>query len=149
MRELSGSLAQGRAFQPLDASLLRGWLHSSIIGIGQMGIVIILVIMLLISVIRLQQRRAAKHRSEDETFYHLSICIPDMNPLGEGHILLWHVAKGETIRTGQSLVTVQAERYFDIQAPHHGVLLEIKQEEGKKVDAGDVLCVIGVKIHKR
>ena len=70
--------------------------------------------------------------------------LPDVGEgLGEGEVLKWHVAIGDTVTADQIIVDVQTDKAIvEIPAPHTGVLVEQGGQPGDVLPIGAMLAVI-------
>jgi biotin carboxyl carrier protein len=60
-----------------------------------------------------------------------------------GKIVKVLVAEGETVRTGQPLVVMEAMKMeHSIGAPHDGIVAEVRVSEGQQVSEGHVVVVV-------
>ena len=64
--------------------------------------------------------------------------------MDEGTILSWYKKEGETVQTGEALLSVETDKVaIDVEAPSAGALLKIVVPEGATVPLGEVLAYIG------
>lgn len=60
-----------------------------------------------------------------------------------GNILAVNVAAGDTVKSGQVLMILEAMKMEnEIMAPHDGVVKSIHATKGSAVEAGALLCVL-------
>ena len=67
--------------------------------------------------------------------------FPDIGEgLEEGVIVQWHVDKGQKVKMGESLVTMETDKVVtEIPSPRDGVIKSISVEKGNAVDKGQLL----------
>jgi len=72
--------------------------------------------------------------------------FPDIGEgIHEGKILEWHVAKGQTVKEGDSLVKVETDKVVaDIPSPRTGVIRALFGKVGQIINVGDVLAELEV-----
>lgn len=68
--------------------------------------------------------------------------FPDIGEgIHEGKILEWHVAPGQTVKEGDSLVKVETDKVVaDIPSPRTGVIKNLFGKVGQVINVGDVLA---------
>ena len=60
-----------------------------------------------------------------------------------GTVLTWLKREGESVREGEPIVEVEADKAnHELEAPASGTLVEIRAAEGDEVPVGGVLAVI-------
>lgn len=72
--------------------------------------------------------------------------FPDIGEgIHEGKILEWHVAKGQTVKEGDSLVKVETDKVVaDIPSPRTGVIRALFGKVAQVINVGDVLVELEV-----
>ena len=70
--------------------------------------------------------------------------FPDIGEgIHEGKILEWHVARGQTVKEGDSLVKVETDKVVaDIPSPRNGLIKNLFGKVGQVINVGDVLAEI-------
>lgn len=64
----------------------------------------------------------------------------------EGVIAAWHVKVGDTVKNGDLLAEVETDKAtMDVESFFDGTVLYIGTEEGKGIDVGDLMVIIGAK----
>lgn len=64
--------------------------------------------------------------------------------MSKGTIVKWHKSEGETVRKGEPLYEVDAEKIIvSVESPEDGVMLRILHPEGSTVDCFEPIAVIG------
>lgn len=71
--------------------------------------------------------------------------LPDIGEgLTDAEIVTWHVAVGDAVAVDQLLVEVEtAKAVVEITSPFAGIVLHLGAEEGREVEVGEILLVIG------
>ena len=71
--------------------------------------------------------------------------LPDLGEgLTEGEIVKWLVKVGDTVSKDQIFVQVETDKaVIEIPSPEEGIVLDIRAEEGRTVEVGQVILVIG------
>jgi len=71
--------------------------------------------------------------------------LPDIGEgLTDAEVVTWHVAVGDAVAVDQLLVEVEtAKAVVEITSPFTGIVLHLGAEEGREVEVGEILLVIG------
>ena len=74
-----------------------------------------------------------------------NIIMPKLGmTMKEGTVEEWFKSEGDTVKQGESIVTISSEKLTnDVEAPASGTLLEIKVHAGEDAAVKAVLGVIG------
>jgi len=74
----------------------------------------------------------------------IKVTVPMLpESVADATILTWHKQVGEFVNRDESLVDLETDKVvLEIPVPESGILKEVKQVEGKTVEANDVLAII-------
>ncbi|MGW9972029.1 pyruvate/2-oxoglutarate dehydrogenase complex dihydrolipoamide acyltransferase (E2) component [Staphylococcus epidermidis] len=74
-----------------------------------------------------------------------NIIMPKLGmTMKEGTVEEWFKSEGDTVKQGESIVTISSEKLTnDVEAPASGTLLEIKVQAGEDAEVKAVLGIIG------
>ena len=74
-----------------------------------------------------------------------NIIMPKLGmTMTEGTVEEWHKQEGDTVESGEAIVTISSEKLTqDIESPATGILLEIKVQESENTEVKSVLGIIG------